>query len=473
MGRKIAVRNPFTGERDYAFHAPDAAQVERDVAALRAAQPAWRDAGPAARAAALRAFADELQSRKEAIAAALAADTGRRAIAYSEVDGVAASVERWIGVAEAAERAPSTRAGAFPDVELRSEGDPFPVVGAISPWNFPLLLAFVDAMPALAAGCAVYIKPSEVTPRFVEPVADAIDAVDGLRDVVRLCAGDGETGAALVRHVDVVAFTGSVATGRKVAAAAADAFVPAFLELGGKDASIVTATADIDRATTALLRASVVATGQACQSIERIYVAAPILDAFVDQLVAKAEAVRLTLDDPAHGIIGPLIFARQADVIAAHLADAVDKGAAIRCGGEIRERGGKWIAPTVVTNVDHTMRLMTEETFGPIMPVMPFDAVDEAVRLANASTYGLSASVFAGDDDDAIAIARRLDAGGVSVNDAGLTSFIFDAEKSAYKLSGMGPSRMGASGLTRFLRRKAYFVNRGAVMPLEIFSERG
>ncbi|MBI1392746.1 MAG: aldehyde dehydrogenase family protein [Alphaproteobacteria bacterium] len=473
MARILTARNPLTGASDYSFAAPSADEMAADIATLRARQPAWAALPLAERAATLRRFAEAIRERRPAIEAALAADTGRRAIAASEVDGVLASIERWIAVAGEA-LLPSRRpAQALQNVELISEGDPIPVIGAISPWNFPLLLAFVDALPALIAGCSVYIKPSEVTPRFAVAIAEAIEATQNLSGVLRIRPGDGETGANLVEQVDAVAFTGSVATGRKVATAAAAAFIPAFLELGGKDPALVLESADIDRATTALLRASTVATGQACQSIERIYVAAPIFDAFVGMLKEKAINASLTCDDPANGIIGPLIFSRQAEIIAAQLADAVSKGARIHCGGEIIERGGLWIAPTVVTGVASTMAIMTEETFGPIMPVLPFSDIEEAIRLANDSVYGLSASVFADTEDEALAVARRLEAGGVSINDAGLTSFVFEAEKSAYKLSGMGPSRMGPNGLSRFLRRKAYYVNRGAVMPLSAFGERG
>ncbi|MEM9706224.1 MAG: aldehyde dehydrogenase family protein [Pseudomonadota bacterium] len=472
MANTHQVRNPFTGEMDYILRSAPADEVKASIARLRAGQPAWAALGVKKRIDVLKLWASALKDRESEIIAALSADTGRRAIAKSEVDGVIASIDRWATVAEAVLKPASKPASAFPDVEIITDGDPFPVVGAISPWNFPILLSFVDSTPALLAGSAVYIKPSEVTPRFAKPVAEAIEATPHLRDILHIEPGDGATGAALVENVDVVAFTGSVATGRKVAAAAAKAFIPAFLELGGKDPSIVLAGADIDRATTAILRASVVATGQACQSLERLYVSEEIFDDFVEALVAKARATTLTIDDPDSGIIGPLIFEKQAEIIAEHIADARSKGANILSGGEIRRDGGVWIAPTIVTNVNHTMRLLSEETFGPVMPVMPFKTIDEAVALANDTRYGLSASVFAASVEEALAVGRRIDAGGVSINDAGLTSFIFDGEKSAYKQSGMGPSRMGPSGVTRFLRRKSYYINRGDVMPIHIFGER-
>jgi acyl-CoA reductase-like NAD-dependent aldehyde dehydrogenase len=220
------------------------------------------------------------------------------------------------------------------------------------------------------------------------------------------------------------------------------------------------------------LRASVTATGQACQSLERVYVDAAIYDEFVALLVAQARQVTLNYPDIHHGEIGPLIFARQAEIIADQLADAVAKGAQILCGGEMETHGGgKWLRPTVVVNVNHEMKLMTEETFGPVMPVMPYTTLDEAVTLANDSEYGLSAAVIAGDLAEAEAMARRLDAGAVSLNDGALTGFMYEAEKNSFKFSGMGGSRMGPTGFLRFLRKKALLFQHGTPMPLSALDE--
>lgn len=468
--RKLTARHPVTGKNDYHFRAPGPEQLKKDVSALRAAQTGWRDMGADARAQVLLEWRANIEARRDALFEALAADTGRRKLATDELDAFLATISRWAHDGPSLIEENQAPSKYFPHISILSAGDPYPVVGAISPWNFPLLLAFIDALPALMAGSSVFVKPSEVTPRFVDPLNEAIAATPELSRVLKVAAGDGLSGAALVDLVDVVAFTGSVATGRKVGEAAASAFIPAFLELGGKDPAIVLNGADLDRASTALLRASIIATGQACQSIERIYVAADIFDDFVAKLTEKAKAVKLTLDDP-NGVTGPLIFEKQADVIADHLKDAKAKGAVIHCGGEVRSSGGHWIAPTVVTNATHDMKLMREETFGPIMPVMSFETVGEAVRLANDTAFGLSASVFAATDEEALAVGRRLDAGGVSINDAGMTTMIFESEKSGFKLSGMGPSRMGASGLTRFLRRKSFYINKGDVASIEAYHE--
>jgi acyl-CoA reductase-like NAD-dependent aldehyde dehydrogenase len=361
---------------------------------------------------------------------------------------------------------------AMPNVEIHGETSPYQILGAISPWNFPLLLSFIDVIPALLAGCSAVIKPSEVTPRFAVPVARSIAAVEELDAVLTIMPGDGLTGQALIDSVDVVAFTGSVTTGNKVAIAAAQKFIPAYLELGGKDPVIVLEGADLERATTAILRASIVATGQACQSLERLYVAQADHDKFIQLLTEKAMAATLTKDDPNKGIVGPLIFSRQAAVIQQHLDDALQKGAIIYCGGKIEDhRGAKWIAPTVLGNVDHSMLIMTEETFGPIMPVMAFCSPEQAVALANDTSYGLSAAVFGKDEESALSVAKQINAGGISINDAGLTSMVFETEKSAFGYSGMGPSRVGGSGLTRFLRQQSLYVNRGDVLPITVYSE--
>jgi len=332
----------------------------------------------------------------------------------------------------------------------------------ISPWNFPLLLATLDTIPALLAGSAVIVKPSEVTPRFIDVVNAAIDEVPLLRDVFRLIPGAGPTGRSLIDAVDMVCFTGSVPTGRLVAERAAARFIPAALELGGKDPAIVLASADLAHAAPALVWGSVVNTGQSCLSIERVYVHRSRYAELVARIVTLAQAVGLSWPDESHGPIGPVIAERQVSVIASQLDDARARGAVVHCGGVIETHGGgRWIRPTVVTNVDHGMRLMTEETFGPIIPIMAFDSVEEAVRLANDTEYGLSAAVFAGTSDEAIAVADQLHAGAISINDAALTAVMHEGEKHAFKLSGLGGSRMGPASIRRFVRQKAYLVRQG------------
>lgn len=469
----VQVRNPRTGALDYEFTPPTREELEALTGRLRSAQPEWWALGVEGRVDAMRRWRDEIFRSKDEIQRALSADTGRWRLAGVEIESSAWGIEGWC------QRAPeilSERRGdssTFPGVGYRSQFVPYPVLGVISPWNFPVSLSLIDAVPALLAGCAVAIKPSEVTPRFIEPLAGTLDAVPELRPVVELFPGGGETGAALIDCVDALCFTGSVPTGRKVAEAAARNFIPAFLELGGKDPAVVLASADLDRAAEAILLGSVTASGQVCFSIERIYVDRSVESELVRRLVDRANELELNTPDIHAGHIGPLIFERQAEIIADHLAEAVDSGARVLCGGEIEDHGGgKWIRPTVVTDVDHSMKLMTEETFGPVMPVMAFDSVDEAVALANDTQYGLSAAVFAGSEEEATGVARRIDAGAVSVNDAALTRAILqDAEKNSFKCSGMGGSRMGPASLLRFLRKKALIVQHGRPDPVSSIDE--
>lgn len=470
----IPVRNPRSGDIDHQITPPSAQRLDETAARLRAAQPAWASLTVQARMERLSRWADALEAQHAALAHALEVDTGRRRLADLEVQGAIASIRGWaMSAPQLAPKADWTAGRSNAQLKHTGQFVPYALVGVISPWNFPLTLSLIDAIPALAAGCAVIIKPSEVTPRFADPLMATIKTA-GLDDLIAVLPGAGETGQHVIERSDLVCFTGSVPTGKKVAAAAAERLIPAFLELGGKDPMVITESADLDLAVTAALRGSVLSTGQACQSIERIYVARAVHDAFLEKLVASAGEVRLNWPRIEDGEIGPLIFERQAEIIAGQIADARSKGARVLTGGEIEPHGGgKWLRPTVIADVDHTMSVMREETFGPVLPVMAYDDVDAAVALANDTEYGLSAAVFAGDLNEAEAIARRLEAGAVSLNDAALTALFYEAEKQSFKASGLGPSRMGAAGLTRFFRRKALIANTGAPLPLAAFREDG
>lgn len=467
------MRNPRTGQTDYSITAAGSAELAPLAARLRSAQVSWAAAGVARRSTVLTAWSARLLAEPDRLVDALATDTGRHLLARNEVRALGGLVAGNAAMAAVELATAPERPSVTPGIGLQAQLVPYGLVGVISPWNFPLLLSMLDAIPALVAGCAVLVKPSEVTPRFVAPLVASLQGFPELASVLAFVTGDGQTGAALIEQVDAVCFTGSVATGRKVAEACARRFIPSFLELGGKDPVIVLATADPDRAAAVVLRASVQATGQACQSLERVYVDQRIESAFIERLVARAEAVPLNYPDSRRGQVGPLIFARQAEIIAAQLADAVGKGARILTGGRIENHGGGlWLRPTVVTGVTHDMALMTEETFGPVMPVVGFRDTDEAVRLANDSVYGLSAAVL-GDEAEALTVAQRLNVGAVSINDGGLTTEVFDSEKNAFNLSGLGASRMGPSGLLRFLLKKSLMIQRGAPKDMSALEEAG
>jgi acyl-CoA reductase-like NAD-dependent aldehyde dehydrogenase len=454
----VPVRNPRSGEIDYWIAPPTQEQLSEQCDRLRAAQPSWQAAGLEQRIHALQQWKHVIQGHREALIQALVNDTGRLGVSVLEVDSVLSSIDRWCQLApDLLQEVEKTTA--IPFIQLKQNSVPYSLVGVISPWNFPLLLAMIDTIPALLSGCAVIVKPSEITPRFIKPLLNTLQEVPNLRDIFTVIEGAGDTGANLIEQVDLVCFTGSVATGRNVAAAAAKKFIPAFLELGGKDPAIVLESANLDLATSAILWGSVVNTGQSCLSIERIYVDQAIVTPFTEQLVSKAKRLNLAYPTVNSGEIGPIISERQAVIISDQLQDAIDKGAIVQCGGSVETLdGGWWCYPTVLTNVNHTMKIMTEETFGPMMPIMPFATVEEAIQLANDTMYGLSAAVFAGSEAEALIVANHIQAGAISINDAALTALIHEGEKNAFNYSGMGGSRMGAAALKRFMRKKAYLI---------------
>lgn len=465
-------RNPRTGELDHHITPACRAEVATNCGQLRSAQAKWAALGLEGRISILQNFAEELKQGRQSVIDALVRDTGRRGISIMEVDSLAPSIERWASIARAHEAPEEGRSTALPFITYTIEKKPYELVGIISPWNFPLILSLIDAVPALIAGSAVMIKPSEIAPRFATPLRQIIARVPELDTVLSLVDGAGETGSAIVDHVDVICFTGSVATGRKVGEAAARNFIPAFLELGGKDPAIVLESADIERAATAILRGAIINSGQGCQSVERIYVARALYKGFVKILVKKAKKVTLNTPDINKGHLGPLIFDKQADIIDAQIKDARTKGAKILTGGEVENHGGGlWCRPTVITDITPDMKIMQEETFGPLLPVVPFDSVEEAITLANDSDFGLSASVFAATKEEAVAVGRQIDAGAISINDAALTSLMYEAEKNSFKLSGMGASRMGPSGYLRFFRKQSFMTNTADIFTIDQFDE--
>lgn len=472
MSNLIVAANPRGGAA-HRFRPAGPETVADSAKRLRGARPGWTGAGVAQRLAVLSQWREALLDAREPIVSALAEDTGRRLLSEAEFDGAVRRIDTWRETAPALlNRASAGASASVPSVRFEHRLEPLGVVAVISPWNFPLLLMLIDALPALVAGCAVLAKPSELTPRFVAPLAQSLREVPALAAVLDFVLGGAATGEAAVDAADAVCFTGSVATGRVVGAQAGGRLIPAFLELGGKDPLVVLADADLDTAVQVALRASVVGTGQACQSIERVYVHASLFDAFIARLVAAASSVTLNTGRVDEGHLGPFIDPRQADRVAAQLADAEASGAMRHCGGLFRHDGGVWCRPVVLTGTHHDMLLYREETFGPVIPVMPFADDDEAVLLANDSDFGLSAAVL-GAEDHAMAVARRLHAGAVSVNDGGLTAQVGDVEKDSFGVSGVGRSRMGPSGLRRFLRKQALLVQTGRPAPLDALRETG
>ncbi len=464
--------NPRTGEEDYEFAAHSQAEIAAEAERLRDAQPAWEAMGPEGRAAVLLRFADAMEAATPQIAAALTTDTGRGAVSWIEVQGAVGNIRRWATrgpeLFASFERGP--KASATPGIEIVTDYSAFPLFGAIAPWNFPVILSHIDAVPALMAGCAAMVKPSEVTPRFVEPIRDVLIQVPELP--LAYVMGGADVGQALIEEVDYVCFTGSTATGRKVAEAAARKLIPANLELGGKDPMIITASADPKWAAGVALRSSIVATGQACQSIERIYVDSNLAEPFIEALVEDAQNVEITHPDPNTGHIGPFIFPPQAAKVQEQIDDAVAKGAEVRSGGTVEELdGGQYLRPTILTGVTPDMIVMREETFGPVLPVTIYDEIENAIAQANDTEYGLSAAILAGSLEEAASLANRLDAGAISLQDGALTSMVGDAENQSRGTSGLGPSRMGDTGMTRFLREQAHIRQTGQPLSIDAYRE--
>jgi acyl-CoA reductase-like NAD-dependent aldehyde dehydrogenase len=460
MIHPLSVRNPRNGQYDYLIYPPDTAELFAICQRMRHAQPQWQALGISGRVDALQQWKAASQAMLPQLIEALSVDTGRKSESILEAQLIASSIDRWCGIATDFLSQKTEKQSSIPFIGIEQHLEPYQLVGVISPWNFPLLLSLIDTIPALLAGCAVIVKPSEVTPRFIKPLMASIAQVPALADVLVYVEGAGATGAQLVELTDIICFTGSVATGLKVYESAARHFKPVFLELGGKDPAIVTATANLDHATSSLLWGSVVNAGQSCLSIERIYVEDSVFDKFVEMLVQKTNRLRFAHPTYDSGQIGPVISDKQADIIDDHLRDAREKGATILTGpGHVETiDGGKWCFPTVLTNVTSDMKVMNEETFGPIMPIMPFHGIEDAIEKANSTVFGLSGAVFAGTNEEAMAIGKHIKGGAISINDSALTAVVHEGEKNSFKMSGIGGTRMGPSAIKRFMRQKAFLI---------------
>ena len=463
---EIQVENPATGEVVGSVPNMPPDEVAALVARARAAQPAWEALGFDGRAAVLRRAQKWVTGNQDRVVETIVSETGKTHddALINEVGYAATAFGFW------AKRA----AGYLADEKVRTSSPfvlgrklvvryrPLGVIGVVGPWNYPLTNSFGDCIPALAAGNAVVLKPSEVTPLTSQLMAEGMRECGLPADVLTIATGDGTTGAALVDEVDMVMFTGSTRTGKKIMERAAQTLTPVSLELGGKDPMIVLADADVERAASAAAYYSMQNGGQTCISIERVYVEEPVYGEFVAKVEEKLGALRQgPPGDPGSVDIGAVTSPPQVDLIDSHVRDAVAKGARAPVGGHRGQGPGDFYEPTLLLDVDHSMECMTEETFGPTLPVMKVADADEAVRLANDSPYGLQASVWTKDVAKGERLARRVEAGVCCVNDAQINYVAFELPMGGWKESGVG-SRHGADGIRTYTKKQAILVTRFA-----------
>jgi len=458
----IEVHNPATGELIKAIPVDSPEAVAATVARVRANQPEWEAMGIEGRYHWLGKLRDWLLDNEERVLDTMQAETGKvRADAGNE-PGYLADLINFYGTRAAGfigEESVRPHTPLLAAKKLRVQYRPHPVVGIISPWNFPLILSLGDSIPALQAGCAVVIKPSEFTPLGLAEVIEAWKQEIGGPDVFDCVQGVGETGGALVDAVDFVQFTGSDRTGRKVMARAAETLTPVSLELGGKDPMIVLADADLDRAANAAAWGGMMNSGQICMSVERIYVEEPAYDEFLNKLTAEVGRLRQGTDgggEPKD--VGAMTSPRQIEIVADHVDDALASGARALTGGKRAPGPGDFFEPTVLVDVDHSMKVMRDETFGPVVGVMKVRDTEEAIELANDSRYGLSGCVF-GEREHAEQVARRVECGAVNVNDVLVNYFAMDVPMGGWKQSGIG-TRHGEAGIKKYCRSESLVITR-------------
>jgi succinate-semialdehyde dehydrogenase/glutarate-semialdehyde dehydrogenase len=470
LASQFAVHNPATQEIIGTLPNLGAGQITDAVAKAAAAQVRWAATPVRDRLRILSRFADLLCDQKEAVAAIISREAGKpEAEALSTELLVVLDTVKYLRNTLPGFLRPEPIPHGNPVMKLKSGQllrEPYGVVGIISPWNYPFSVPSVQTLTALATGNAVVLKPSEFTPYSSLELQRLLRDAGLDHDLLQVITGEGGAGAALLAaNVQKVVFTGSVATGKRVAQAAAARLLPVVLELGGKDPMIVLEDADIDVASSAAVWGAFMNAGQTCLSVERCYVHEAICEKFLQKCVEKTAKLRIgssshplrrNLDSSnqaqpgaavphEHGTpnaeidVGPMIHARQLSIVQSHVEDAVARGARLLAGGKpLPQMGPNFFAPTILADVDHSMKIMREETFGPVLPVRSFKTEDEAVALANDSEYGLAASIFTGDRKPGEALARRVHAGTVMVNDVLACFGISEAPHGGVKASGIG-----------------------------------
>ena len=461
----IRVDNPATGATVGQIPNLDRDGVGELVARARAIQPSWEALGYDGRGAIMLEMRAWMSRNRERIIHTVCEENGKTwedvllAELLYNLDALgfwARKAPKYLADEKVRPHSPFLFAN-----RLIERYRPFGVVGVIGPWNYPLVNTFGDAIPALMAGNTVVLKPSSLTPLTSLLIAEGLRESGMPEDVLLVATGSGDTGSAVVDFADFVHFTGSTEVGKKVMARAAETLTPVSLELGGKDPMIVCADADIERAANSALFYSMQNGGQTCISVERVYVEEPIYEDFVSRVAAKARKLRQGVPrGPGSVEVGAVTYPEQAELIERHVRDAVEKGAKVLVGGARNDAdGGIFFQPTVLRDVDHSMEIMTEETFGPTLPIMRVRDADEAVRLANASRYGLDSSVFTSDLEKGERLARRVQAGATCVNDCSSNYFALEVPFGGMKESGMG-ARHGPKGIQKYCQTQQIMVKR-------------
>ncbi|MEX0620586.1 MAG: aldehyde dehydrogenase family protein [Solirubrobacterales bacterium] len=463
----IAVMNPATGETISLVEQDSPESVKTAVTRVRANQSDWEALGFRERARWLGKLRDWMLDNADRITDTMQAETGKvRSEAANEAVYLADQINFYSAKASRFLREERVTGHSLLTVsrKLRIQYRPYPVVGLISPWNFPLILSLGDAIPALMAGATVVMKPSEFTPMALAEIVDVWREEIGGPDVIAVVQGKAETASALIDEADFIGFTGSDRTGKLVMARAADTLTPVSLELGGKDPMLVLEGANVARAVRAATWGGMMNSGQICMSVERIYVEEPVYDEFVAGLTESVAALRQGPDGPSFGSeVGAMTSPNQTSIVAGQVSEAIEHGARALVGGRRVDGPGDYYQPTVLVDVDHSMRVMREETFGPVVGVMKVGDADEAVRLANDTRYGLSATVF-GPKRKAEQVARRIECGGVNVNDVLSNAMVPGVPMGGWKDSGIG-YRNGKTGIRKYCRSEAIVSARSQKLP--------
>jgi acyl-CoA reductase-like NAD-dependent aldehyde dehydrogenase len=458
-GASIVSTNPATGEVLGELPCASPEEVHAAVARAKSAQLLWQATVARDRVAVLRRFQQLLGERRDEVATLICREAGKPA-----AEALATEVVVVLDAAEFcirnAARLLRDRPLPHANIAMKTKRgklvrEPYGVVGIISPWNYPFSIPAIETLGALVIGNAVVLKPSELTPLVALELQRLLIAAGLNPDLVQVLIGEGPVGSALAESaIDKLIFTGSVATGKRVGEAAARRLLPVVLELGGKDPMIVLDDADVEVASSGALWGAFMNAGQTCLSVERCYVHRSIYEPFLEKCREKIARLRVGNGIDLEVEIGPMISERQLRIAESQINGAIERGARLLAGGKrLSDLGPNFYAPTLLADVTHDMRLMQEETFGPVLPVAPFESDEEAIRLANDSDFGLAASVWTRSRKRGEAVAAKIKAGTVMVNDMVSCFGIAEAPHGGFKQSGIGRTH-GELGLEEMVQTK-------------------